>query len=79
MRAVRLKAVLEDDHRLQIEVPEEIAVGPVEVIVLSEQPAARRPEQGLDALFADIDQMPCSQQTREEVDRALAEERASWE
>jgi hypothetical protein len=79
MQAVRLHAVLKDDHRLQLEVPEEIAVGPVEVIVLSERDAEPKPEQSLGALFEAIDQMPGSRHSRDEIDRAIADERASWE
>ncbi len=79
MQAVRLNAVLDDDRRLQLAVPEEIPVGPVEVIVLSNQGARDRAAENLGALFDEIDQMPARPRTREDVDRAIAEERASWD
>ncbi|MCU0836321.1 MAG: hypothetical protein MUC77_18115 [Chromatiaceae bacterium] len=79
MQAVRLNAVLGDDHRLQVVVPEEIPVGEVEVIVLATSPTPARAEQTLSELFAELDRMPHRRLTKEEVDRYIAEERASWD
>ena len=79
MKAIRLNAVLDDDHRLQLAVPDEIPVGPVEVIVLANPDATDRGSQDLGALFDAIDQMPAAPRTREEIDRAIAEERSSWD
>lgn len=79
MQAVRLNAVVGDDHRLQILVPEEIPVGEVEVIVLASAPTTAGAEQSLSELFAELDRMPHKRLTKEEVDRYLAEERASWD
>lgn len=79
MRAVRLNAVLGDDHRLKIVVPDEIPVGAVEVIVLASQPQGGRAEPTLGELFAELDRMPHKPLTVEEVNRYLAEERASWD
>jgi len=79
MQAVRLNAVLDDDRRLQLAVPDEIPVGPVEVIVLANPDATDRASQNLGALLDEIDQMPATPRTREEVDSAIAEERASWD
>ena len=72
MQAVRSKAVLADDHRLQLTVPEEMRVSPVEVIVLSNLGATDRAAPNLGALLDDIDQMPTKPLTKEEVDRAIA-------
>lgn len=79
MQAVRLNAVVGDDHRLQIVVPQEIPVGEVEVIVLASSPTPARVEQTLSELFAELDRMPHKRVTKEDVDRYLAEERASWD
>jgi hypothetical protein len=79
MQAVRLNAVVSDDHHLQIVVPEEIPVGEVEVIVLASSPSDARAEQTLDDLFAELDRMPHKRLTKDEVDRYLADERASWD
>ncbi len=79
MQAVRLNAVVGDDHRLQVVVPAEIPVGEVEVIVLATAPTPARVEQSLGELFAELDRMPHRRLTKEEVDRYLAEERASWD
>lgn len=79
MQAVRFNAVVADDHRLQIVVPDEIPVGEVEVIVLASRPTAARAEQTLDELFAMLDRMPHGRLTTEEIGRYLADERASWD
>jgi len=79
MQAIRLNAVVSDDHRLQIVVPEEIPVGEVEVIVLAGTQATSGTKQTLDDLFAELDRMPHKHLTRKEVDRYLADERASWD
>lgn len=79
MKAVRLNAIVGEDHRLQILVPEEIPVGEVEVIVLASTPSSAPAEQTLDDLFAELDRMPHKRLTKEDVDRYLAEERASWD
>ena len=79
MQAVRLNAVVDDDHRLQVVVPEEIPVGQVEVIVLATSPTSAGTDQTLAELFAELDRMPHRRLTKEEVDRYIAEERASWD
>jgi hypothetical protein len=79
MQAVRLNAVLGADRCLQVQVPAEIPVGEVEVIVLARQPLGSAAGQSLRELFAELDRMPHKRLTKEEVDRYIAEERASWE
>jgi hypothetical protein len=79
MQAVRLKAMVGDDHRLEMVVPDEIPVGEVEVIVLVSRPAGACAEQSLSELFAEIDRMPHKGLAKEDVDRYLAKERASWD
>lgn len=54
-------------------------MGEVEVIVLASLPTTARAEQTLGELFAELDRMPHKLVTKEEVDRYLAEERASWD
>ena len=38
----RLKVVIPEDHRIVVEVPEDIPAGPAELILMVEQPAANR-------------------------------------
>ncbi len=79
MQAVRMSAVIGADHWLQVVVPDEIPVGAVEVIVLARQPSEGESRQTLGELFGDLDRMSHKPVTAEEVDRYLAEERASWD
>lgn len=79
MQAVRLKAVLSDDRRLEIAVPDEIPVGEVEVIVLASSLTATGAQQTLDELFAELDRMPHKRLTTEEINQYLAGERGSWD
>lgn len=79
MQAVRLNTVLGPDRCLRIEVPAEIPTGQVEVIVLANEATAVQAGQSLDELFSALDRMPHKHLTKEEVDRYLAEERASWD
>lgn len=77
MQASKLKAEVKPDHRPQIVVPDGIPAGEVEVIVLASTPATARSEQTLDELYAELDRMPHKRLTNEEVERYLADERAS--
>lgn len=79
MQAVRLNAVLGTDRCLQIQVPAEIPVGEVEVIVLAREASGDASGKSLRDLFAELDRMPHKHLTKEEVDRYIAEERASWD
>lgn len=79
MQAVRLNAVLGPDRCLRIEVPAGIPTGEVEVIVLAKDAPGDSAEQSLKELFAELDRMPHKRVTKEEIDRYLAEERASWD
>jgi hypothetical protein len=79
MQAVRLKAVLSDDRRLEIVVPEEIPLGEVEVIVLASSPTATGAQQTLDELFVELDRMPHKRLTTEEINQYLAGEWGSWD
>jgi hypothetical protein len=79
MQAVRLNAVVGPDRCLRIAVPAEIPPGKVEIIVLASEETNSQAEQSLDELFSALDRMPHKRLTKEEVDRYLAEERASWD
>ncbi len=79
MQAVRLNAVVGADRCLRIQIPEEIPIGEVELIVLASQPPEVQAGQTLSQLFAAVDRMPHKHLTKEEVDSYLADERASWD
>jgi hypothetical protein len=70
-----MTAVLGEDRRLQVLVPDEIPVGAVEAIVLASSAPEDRSVHTLGELFAELDRMPHQPMTEQEVTRYLAEER----
>ena len=81
MQAIRLNAVVGADHRLQLEVPPEIPAGEVEVIILATGPSDEtKPKFKTLREFDDwLQQQPSTGRSKEEIDRYLAAERASWD
>lgn len=79
MPSVQFNTVLGEDHQLQLIVPDEIPAGVVNVVVTAKLAPQNDAKQTLSELFAELDRMPCQSLTREEVDRAIAQERASWD
>jgi len=77
MRAIKLTGNVEPDHTLHLHLPEDVVIGPAEVIVLLPE-GGRTKNGGLDE-FLDRLQGPESPRSTEEIDRYLASERASWE
>lgn len=89
MNAVfQLQTVLPPNHRLALEAPPDFPVGEVEVTLRSKVWQAESSvsdgmsEQGmrdLNDLFSYLDHMPPNSRSKEEIDRYVADERASWE
>lgn len=89
MNAVfQLQTVLPPSHRLDLEAPPDFPVGAVEVTLRSKvwqaEPSVSdgMNEQGirdLNDLFSYLDHMPPNSRSKEEIDRYVADERASWE
>lgn len=69
------------DHRIVTELPSEVPDGEAELVIRYEEIAPADLEQArrrhLEALFADIHRHSPNL-SREEIDRQVAEERASW-
>ena len=78
-RTVRVAAYVGTDRRSQPEVSLEVTPGDIEWTPLAHEPDAVDAAQTLGELFANLDRMPHKRLTKEEVDRYLAEERASWD
>jgi hypothetical protein len=76
MRAVRLHAVVDKQRRLIIEVPDEVAEGPIELILLGLELA--RPTGGLAAHLDFVMTLPAGQD-QARLDAAIEAERAAWE
>jgi hypothetical protein len=80
MRAIKLKAHITADHRLEMILPDDVPEGEAEVIVLSPEPHDKvaMPENYLDAFFRDLENTAIPRRSKEDIDRSLQEERDSW-
>ncbi len=79
MNAVKLHVVVPENRELKITLPSEVPPGAVEVIVLSE--IAAEPSSGSwKRIQQFLNRTPPARpgRTKEEIDRDLEEERASW-
>lgn len=79
MHALKLKAHIDSNHRIEIQLPIDVPEGEAEVIILIPyRPSST--EEGLRAFFDHLDRHPPSQRhSKEEIDAYLAKERASWD
>jgi hypothetical protein len=81
MQAIKLKANVGPDHRIELELPVEIPEGEVEVIILASEPSDQA-KAGIKTLreFNNwLRQQPSTGHSKEEGDAYLAAERASWD
>lgn len=78
MSAVRIQVVVPEDRKLTISLPQHIAPGRAEVIVLTASPGLGPSAPALlDLVDAWRARYP-HRRSKEEIDRYLAEERNSW-
>ena len=79
MKAVKLQAVVPENRELTITLPPEVPPGEVEVIVLS-QTVTAPPPGSWERIQQFLSRTPPARpgRTKEEIDRYLEEERASW-
>ena len=82
----QVRSVIKRDHYLNLTLPPDFPEGEVEITVRSTASETTQTaaigEQGkrdLDALFAYLDQLPPGARSKEEIDRYIADERASWD
>ena len=80
MKAIRLTARIDQNRRLEIQLPAHIPEGDAEVIVLihPDVPTETRRRHHLKNLFAQIALTGHPGRSAAEIDRQLAEERNSW-
>lgn len=80
VNAVKIDVVIPESHELTITVPREIRPGPAEVIVLREE-STQPPRGSWARIHQCLARIPPARpgRTKEEIDRYLAEERASWD
>lgn len=82
MQALKLKAIIGPDHRLELTVPDDLPQGEVEVILLAPNSAPTGEHaagESLRAFFQELDRSPRQRLSKEEIDRYLEEERANWD
>ena len=80
MNAVKIEVVIPENRELKVTLPLEVAPGPAEVIVLSEK-RAQPPRGSWERIRHYLASTPPARpgKSKEEIDRYLAEERASWD
>jgi hypothetical protein len=78
MRALKLYGHVERDHTLSLHLPEDVAEGPAEVIVLVPE-AAERTGHSLEDFLATLSKGRRRIRSKEEIDRDLELERESWD
>lgn len=79
MQAVRIKTTIDQSHRLEIDLPPELPVGEVEVIVLAAESARRGSASSLLEFLRQLDARPIrNPRTPQEIEAGIAAERDSW-
>ncbi len=80
MQAIKLNAHIDQNHRLEIQLPSNVPEGNAEVIVLipSDVPNEALRRNHLEALFEQLAQANHPGRSAAEIDRELARERDSW-
>lgn len=83
---LQMRSVFQRNHQLNLALPPDFPEGEVEITVRSavneSVPGVGMSQQGindLNALFAYLDQLPPGTRSKEEIDRYVADERASWD
>lgn len=88
MHAIKLKAIIDRTHRLQLDLPPDTPEGEAEVIVLVREPDDSNPEEkqiaapmhSLLAFLHDLDSRPLAHpRSAAEIEAQIAETRASWD
>lgn len=88
MHAIKLKAMIDQTHRLQIDLPADTPEGEAEVIVLvstphgsnSRETPVEAPMHSLLAFLHDLDNQPLAHpRSAADIEAQIAETRASWD
>ncbi len=80
MRAIKLTARIDQNHRLEIQLPDTVPEGDAEIIVLfpSDVPSEARRRSHLKDLFEQLALTNHPGRSAAEIDRELAKERNGW-
>ncbi len=79
MRAIKLRSHVDETRTLHLKLPDDVQQGPAEVIVLVPDAKAEKPAPTLSAFLAELGKTRRHIRSKDEIDRALEEERASWD
>jgi hypothetical protein len=79
MRAIKLQTHVDRDHIVRLKLPEDVQEGPAEVIVLVPEAASDLSRPSLGDFLSHLALRPRKTRSKEEIDRDLEQERASWE
>lgn len=79
MRAIKLTANIGDNHRLNVQLPNDVPLGMAEVILLFSTNEAVNNHDDLNSFMEWLDQQPRYTRSKEEIDCCIEEERNSWE
>ena len=79
MRAIKLRSHVDETRTLHLKLPDDVQQGPAEVIVLVPEAETDKPVPTLSAFLEELGRTRRHIRSKEEIDRALEEERASWD
>lgn len=80
MRAVKLTGTITGDHKLMLDLPDDLPTGPAEVIVLVNEASAvsTDADESFEAFLDSLGKSPHRRRSKAEIDRYLEQERNSW-
>ena len=79
MRAIKLIANIGDDHRLNVQLPDDVPPGMAEIIMLFPEAPLTDKTSSLREFTEKLEHLPSSGRSQEDIDRYIEEERASWD
>lgn len=79
MKEIHVEGLVGNDKTLHLILPKNVEEGPVEVILRAKGKPKRNGDRVLTSFFEKVRQSRIPARSKEEIDRALQEERNSWD
>jgi len=79
MQAIKLTTYSDKNHRLELDLPDDLPEGAAEVIVLVQDSPKPASEESLRDFFKRLDASPRPRMSAEAIDRYIEETRNSWD
>ncbi|MBL8529379.1 MAG: hypothetical protein JNL68_16975 [Burkholderiales bacterium] len=81
MHTYRSQQTVDEDRRVTLTLPADFPLGEAEITVFSQEPELEqsRLREAMQALLRRLETLPESGRSKEEIDRYIDEERASWD